>query len=63
MKVLLKLVERSVKSAQRETEPEMRDMRKAVREDLERARTEAAAIRKDMESDTKRNQFRVYFCT
>ena len=37
-------VERSVKNAQRETESEMRDMRKAVREDLERARTEAAAV-------------------
>jgi len=34
-------VERSVKTAQRETEAEMREMRKAVREDLEKARTEA----------------------
>ena len=31
----------------------MRDMRKAVRDELERARTEAAAIRKDMESTRK----------
>jgi F0F1-type ATP synthase membrane subunit b/b' len=31
----------------------MRDMRKAVREDLERARTEAASIRKDMETTRK----------
>jgi isoleucyl-tRNA synthetase len=46
-------VERSVKQAQRETETEMRDMRKAVREDLERARTEAAVIRKDMETTRK----------
>ena len=41
-------VERSVKQAQRETEAEMREMRKAVREDLEKARTEANAIRKEM---------------
>ena len=46
-------VERSVKSVQRDTEMEMREMRKAVREDLERARTEAAAIRKDMEQTRK----------
>jgi hypothetical protein len=46
-------VERSVKQAQRETEAEMREMRKAVREDLDRARTEAAAIRKDMETTRK----------
>jgi F0F1-type ATP synthase membrane subunit b/b' len=31
----------------------MREMRKAVREDLERARTEAATIRRDMESTRK----------
>jgi dsDNA-specific endonuclease/ATPase MutS2 len=41
-------VERSVKQAQRETETEMREMRKAVREDLEKARNEANAIRKEM---------------
>jgi hypothetical protein len=41
-------VERSVKQAQRETESEMREMRKAVREDLEKARNEANAIRKEM---------------
>ena len=46
-------VERSVKTVQRETESEMREMRKAVREDLDRARTEAAAIRKDMETTRK----------
>ena len=33
---------------QRETEQEMRDMRKAVREDLEKARNEANTIRKEM---------------
>jgi F0F1-type ATP synthase membrane subunit b/b' len=41
-------VERSVKQAQRETEQEMREMRKAVREDLEKARNEANTIRKEM---------------
>jgi len=41
-------VERSVKQAQRETESEMRDMRKAVREDLEKARNEANVIRREM---------------
>ena len=41
-------VERSVKQAQRETETEMREMRKAVREDLEKARNEANTIRKEM---------------
>ena len=41
-------VERSVKSAQRETETEMREMRKAVREDLEKARNEANTIRREM---------------
>jgi chromosome segregation ATPase len=46
-------VERSVKQAQRETESEMREMRKAVREDLERARNEANQIRKDMEQTRK----------
>ena len=44
-------VERSVKQAQRETE--MREMRKAVREDLEKARQEANQIRKDMEQTRK----------
>ena len=46
-------VERSVKSAQRETEAEMREMRKAVREDLEKARTEASVIRREM-ADARR---------
>lgn len=41
-------VERSVKQAQRETEAEMREMRKAVREDLEKARNEANTIRREM---------------
>ena len=46
-------VERSVKQAQRETESEMREMRKAVREDLEKARNEANTIRKEM-ADARR---------
>jgi len=46
-------VERSVKQAQRETESEMREMRKAVREDLEKARSEANAIRREMETTRK----------
>jgi len=46
-------VERGVKQAQRETEAEMREMRKAVREDLEKARTEANTIRKEM-ADARR---------
>jgi hypothetical protein len=41
-------VERSVKSTQRETEAEMREMRKAVRDDLEKARNEANVIRREM---------------
>lgn len=41
-------VERSVKQAQRESDAEMRDMRKGVREDLDKARTEAAAVRSEM---------------
>lgn len=41
-------VERGVKQAQRETEAEMREMRKAVREDLEKARAEANTIRREM---------------
>jgi hypothetical protein len=41
-------VERSVKTAQRETEAEMRDMRRGVREDLDKARGEAAAVRSEM---------------
>ena len=49
-------IERSVKQAQRETEVEMREMRRAVREDLERARTEAATIRRDMEQARKEIQ-------
>ena len=46
-------VERSVKNAQRETEAEMREMRKAVREDLEKARNEANTIRREM-ADARR---------
>ena len=46
-------VERSVKQAQRETESEMREMRKAVREDLEKARNEANTIRREM-ADARR---------
>lgn len=46
-------VERSVKQAQRETEAEMREMRKAVREDLEKARNEANTIRREM-ADARR---------
>ena len=46
-------VERSVKTAQRETESEMREMRRAVREDLEKARNEANTIRKEM-ADARR---------
>ena len=41
-------VERSVKTAQRETESEIRDMRRGAREDLEKARSEAAAVRSEM---------------
>ena len=41
-------VERSVKQAQRESDQEMRDMRKGVREDLDKARSEAAAVRAEM---------------
>ena len=46
-------VERGVKAAQRETETEMREMRKVVREDLEKARTEASVIRREM-ADARR---------
>jgi F0F1-type ATP synthase membrane subunit b/b' len=42
-------IERSVKTAQREIDSEMRGMRNDVRSDLEKARTEAAAIRSDVE--------------
>lgn len=41
-------IERSVKQAQRESDAEMRDMRKGVREDLDKARAEAAAVRTEM---------------
>ena len=41
-------VERSVKAAQRDSESEMREMRKGVREDLDKARAEAAAVRAEM---------------
>lgn len=50
-------IERSVKQAQRETENEMKDMRKAVREDLEKARAEAALVRKEM-ADSRREATR-----
>ena len=46
-------VERSVKTAQRETEAEMRQARKDVREDLDKARGEVNAIRKEM-ADARR---------
>lgn len=42
-------IERSVKTAQREIDSEMRGMRNDVRGDLEKARTEAASIRSDVE--------------
>lgn len=42
-------VERYVKSAQRDSEGEMRELRKGVREDVDKARAEAAAVRSDME--------------
>jgi F0F1-type ATP synthase membrane subunit b/b' len=42
-------IERSVKTAQRDIDSEMRGMRNDVRGDLEKARTEAAAIRGDVE--------------
>jgi len=41
-------VERYVKSAQRDSESEMREMRKGVREDLDKARAEANAVRTEM---------------
>ena len=41
-------IERSVKTAQRESDAEMRDMRKGVREDLDKARAEAASVRTEM---------------
>jgi flagellar biosynthesis GTPase FlhF len=41
-------VERSVKAAQRDSESEMREMRKGVREDLDKARAEANAVRAEM---------------
>lgn len=41
-------IERSVKTAQRESDAEMRDMRKGVREDLDKARSEANAVRVEM---------------
>ena len=41
-------IERSVKQAQRESDTEMREMRKGVREDLDKARSEAAAVRTEM---------------
>jgi dsDNA-specific endonuclease/ATPase MutS2 len=46
-------IERSVKTAQRETDQEMRQARKDVREDLDKARSEVNAIRKEM-ADARR---------
>jgi dsDNA-specific endonuclease/ATPase MutS2 len=46
-------VERSVKQAQSETEQEMRQARKGIQEDLEKARGEVNAIRKEM-ADARR---------
>ena len=41
-------VERYVKDAQRQSDSEMREMRKGVREDLDKARSEAAAVKQEM---------------
>ena len=41
-------VERYVKDAQRQSDSEMREMRKGVREDLDKARSEASAVRAEM---------------
>jgi uncharacterized phage infection (PIP) family protein YhgE len=41
-------VERFVKAAQRDSEGEMREMRKGVREDLDKARAEANSVRTEM---------------
>jgi len=41
-------IERSVKTAQRESDSEMRDLRKGVREDLDKARAEVNAIRTEL---------------
>lgn len=41
-------VERYVKDAQRQSDSEMREMRKGIREDLDKARTEAATVRAEM---------------
>lgn len=46
-------IERSVKQAQRESDTEMREMRKGVREDLDKARAEATAVRSEMEKTRK----------
>ena len=46
-------IERSVKTAQRETDQEMRQARKDVREDLDKARNEVNGIRKEM-ADARR---------
>lgn len=46
-------IERSVKQAQRESDTEMRELRKGVREDLDKARSEAAAVRSEMEKTRK----------
>jgi hypothetical protein len=46
-------IERSVKTAQRETDQEMRQARKDVREDLDKARGEVNSIRKEM-ADARR---------
>jgi len=40
-------IERSVKTAQRESDTEMRDMRKGVREDLDKERAELQAMRQE----------------
>ena len=46
-------VERYVKDAQRQSDSEMREMRKGVREDLDKARAEALAVRIEMEKSRK----------
>lgn len=40
-------IERSVKTAQRESDTEMRDLRKGVREDLDKERTELQSMRQE----------------
>jgi chromosome segregation ATPase len=48
-------VERYVKDAQRQSDSEMREMRKGVREDLDKARNEAAAVKQEMAKPVERS--------